>query len=251
MFANFRKSSRSSSGAEGGVPRGREGVRRKLRLTLFSAVFAALLLVLAWFFLTGSWFLTSVVLPFLGSRAGVEIAADRVELSLFRSRVAFEKLRIGPESRPLFSADRGEGAFSRSTLFGGPLKFSDVTLIGAALTLYYHSGDGTWSAFPAAPEEGKTDGGASGPFRIDLTRLTVRNSRFRMIFGDPEAGSAFELSGLDFTSGRFANGKPFAIDGTAKLRLSSSRANHIDAGKAKFSCSSVLGNNLAPESFRG
>lgn len=251
MFANFRKSFRSSLGAEGGVPRGRGGVRRKLRLTLFSAVFAALLLVLAWFFLTGSWFLTSVVLPFLGSRAGVEIAADRVDLSLFRSRVAFEKLRIGPESRPLFSADRGEGAFARSALFGGPLKFSDVTLIGAALTLYYHSGDKTWSVFPAAPEGGKTDGAAAGPFRIDLTRVTVRDSRFRMIFGDPEAGSAFELSGLDFTSGRFANGAPFAIDGTAKLRLSSSRANHIDAGKAKFSCSSVLGSNLTPESFRG
>lgn len=249
MFANFRKSSRSSSGVEGGVPRGRGGVRRKLRLTLFSAVIAALLLVLAWFFLTGSWFLTSVVLPFLGSRAGVEIAADRVDLSLFRSRVAFEKLRIGPESRPLFTADRGEGAFPRSALFGGPLKISDVTLIGAALTLYYHSGDGTWSVFPAAPEQ--KAGGGGGPFRIDLTRVTVRDSRFRMIFGNPEAGSAFELSGLDFTSGRFANGEPFAIDGTAKLRLASSRANHIDAGKVKFTCSAALGNNLTPEEFRG
>jgi len=255
MFANSRKSSRSSSGAEGGAPRGRSSMRRKLRFTLFSAVLAALLLVFAWFFLTGSWFLTSVALPFLGSRAGVPIVADRVDLSLFHSRIVFEKLRIGPASRPLFTADRGEGVFARSMLFGGPLKFSDVSLDGAALTLYYHHDDRNWSVFPAEPEpdtaKPEADDGEKEPFRIDLSAVTVRDSRFRMIFGDPEAGSAFELSGLNFTADRFANGEPFSINGAAKLRLASSRANHIDAGETKFSWSSKLRKNLAPEEFQG
>lgn len=253
MFANFKKSSRSNSGAEAVGPR-RKSVKRGVKLSLFTAGGVALLLVFGWFFLTGSFFLTSVALPFLGKRVGVEIAADRAELSLFRSRIVFEKLRIGPKAQPLFSADRGEGVFTRSMLFGGPLKFSDVSLEGAALTLYYHPDDRTWSVFPAAPEpqpKAEADGGGEQPFRIDLTNVTVRDSRFRMIFGTPEAGGAFELSGLNFTSGRFANGEPFSIDGAAKLRLASSRANHIDAGETKFAWTSVLGTNLAPETFQG
>lgn len=69
----------------------------------------------------------------------------------------------------------------------------------------------------------------------------MRDSRLRLIFGDPEAGSAFELSGLDFTTDRFANGKPFRLEGNGRLRLASSRANHIDAGKAAFVFEAGLG----------
>ncbi len=214
---------------------------------------------LGWFFLTGSFFLTTVVLPFVGSRAGVEIAADRVELSLFQSRIAFRNFRIGPESRPIFFVERMEGAFQAETLKGVPV-FSDVSLHGAELTLYYHAGTGRWSALP--PEE-KSVGDeelaidlppkavARAPFRIDLSNVMVRDSRLRMIFGEADAGSAFELAELNFNAERFANGMPFSISGESQLRFASSRANHIDSGTANFMLDSELGSNLAPEKFQG
>ena len=230
-------------------------MKKLLKFTFFVLFPAALVLVLAFFFLTGSFFLTTVALPFLSSRAGVEITAERVELSVFRSRVRVEKLRVGAEKSPIFQAARAEGGFDWAMLAGGAPKLEDVTLDGAALTLY-HTGNGSWNVFPPAAAEMPPDKSATPskkprkPFRIDLSRVTVRDSRLRLIFGDPEAGSAFELSGLDFTADRFANGKPFRLEGNGRLRLASSRANHIDAGKAAFVFEAGLGEDLVPGSFR-
>ena len=53
-------------------------MKKLLKFTFFVLFPAALVLVLAFFFLTGSFFLTTVALPFLSSRAGVEIAAEPV-----------------------------------------------------------------------------------------------------------------------------------------------------------------------------
>ena len=86
-------------------------MKKLLKFTFFVLFPAALVLVLAFFFLTGSFFLTTVALPFLSSRAGVEITAERVELSVFRSRVRMEKLRVGAEKSPIFQAARAEGGF--------------------------------------------------------------------------------------------------------------------------------------------
>ena len=172
-------------------------MKKLLKFTFFVLFPAALVLVLAFFFLTGSFFLTTVALPFLSSRAGVEITAERVELSVFRSRVRVEKLRVGAEKSPIFQAARAEGGFDWAMLAGGAPKLEDVTLDGAALTLY-HTGNGSWNVFPPAAAEMPPDKSATPskkprkPFRIDLSRVTVRDSRLRLIFGDPEAGSAFE-----------------------------------------------------------
>ena len=93
-------------------------MKKLLKFTFFVLFPAALVLVLAFFFLTGSFFLTTVALPFLSSRAGVEITAERVELSVFRSRVRMEKLRVGAEKSPIFQAARAEGGFDWAMLAG-------------------------------------------------------------------------------------------------------------------------------------
>ncbi|MBS1369059.1 MAG: hypothetical protein HPZ91_03785 [Lentisphaeria bacterium] len=227
-------------------------MKKRYKITLLTLLVAALIAVLAFFFLTGSFFLTSAVLPFLSSRAGVEISAERVEWSLFRSRLSVDKLRVGPEEQPYFRAGKAEAHYALSTLAGGALKLSGVRMEQSELTLY-HTGDGRWSIFHGSPPVSSPGGHASGPskpFAIDLKDVVFRDSRLRLIFGDPEAGSALELTGLRLTADRFANGRPLRLEAEGDLRLASSRANHIDAGRFRLGFDSKLGAGLAPETFK-
>lgn len=232
-------------------------MKKLLSFSLFVLLPAALALIFAYCFLTSSFFLTAEVLPFLSGRTGIEIAAEQVELSVFRSRIRVKNLRIGAKENPIVQAAWAEGAFHWDSLLKGAPKLEDVTLDGAELTLY-HTVSGNWSAIshagdtesplpetPAnAPEETRK------PFQIDLRCLTVRNATLRLVFGKPGAESSFALAGLDFTADRLANGEMLHLEGSGSPRLSSRQASHINKGKAAFAFEAKLGETLMPESFR-
>ncbi|WP_294504710.1 hypothetical protein [uncultured Victivallis sp.] len=224
-------------------------MRRRYRRTLWTLLAAALLGIFAFFFLTGSFFLTSVVLPMLSSRWGVEVVADRVELSLFRPRIVLENLRVGPEERPYFRTRRGEARYAFSMLAGKGIKLSEVRMEESELTLY-HLGGRRWSVKnPAVTGTKQRRKKRKKPFLIDLEDVVFRNSDLRLIFGDPDAGGALELTGLELTADRFANGRRMRLKGKGGMRFSSSRANHIDAGSFTLDFETGLGTNLVPETF--
>lgn len=100
------------------------------------------------FFLCGSFFLTRVVLPAVSARAGIDIAAERLKWSVFSSRLAAEKLRIGPADAPCFTAGRAEFTFALRELLAGRLKFSDIYVERGDFALF-RVADG-WSCFRPA-----------------------------------------------------------------------------------------------------
>ena len=127
-------------------------MKKPLKFTLLGMIPAILLIVFAVFFIRGSYFLTRVVLPLASSRTGVEISAQRAEWSWLESRVTVEKLRIGSEADPIFSAGRGTFRYHWRELWDGVLKFSDIRVWRGDFTLYRQE-DGSWSCFrdSAAP----------------------------------------------------------------------------------------------------
>ncbi len=219
--------------------------RRVWRLLLTLPVLLVALL-LAFYFLTGSYFLTEFALPFAGRRLGVELAAERVEWDFFRNSFRVKELRIGPRELPHFTASSAEGVYQLRTLTEKMPAFTRVNLDGAELTLY-HIGGGRWDVTPERPAR-KHEAKRSGKhFRIDLGEVAIQNSRLRLIFGDPDAGSAAELSDLSLKTPRFANDERFQLNGEGKIRLSSSRANHIETGRFKRASDAVLSPALLPE----
>ncbi|WP_294477668.1 hypothetical protein [uncultured Victivallis sp.] len=216
---------------------------------LLTLLVAALCVFFAYFFLTGSFFLTSVVLPLLSSRWGVEVVADRIELSIFRPRIMVENLRVGPEGSPYFRTKRGEARYAFSMLAGKGIRLSEVRMSGSELTLY-HLGGRRWSVkSPAAVAAQKPRKKRRNPFRIDLEDVVFRDSCLRLIFGDPEAGGALELTGLELRADRFANSRRMRLTALGALRFASSRANHVDAGRFTLRFDTGLAANLVPETF--
>ena len=156
------------------------------------------------FFLCGSFFLTRVVLPAVSARAGIDIAAERLKWSVFSSRLAAEKLRIGPADAPCFTAGRAEFTFALRELLAGRLKFSDIYVERGDFALF-RVADG-WSCFrPASsgklpsrtaeersaavePEattlsEPRRQAEKKGGVRLDLARIRLENSRLTLVYG--------------------------------------------------------------------
>ncbi|MDR0931742.1 MAG: hypothetical protein LBM70_01810 [Victivallales bacterium] len=220
-------------------------------ITLLTVGLGAILL---FFFLTGSFFLTTVVLPFASRQAGVDIAAERVEWSLFRSRLRLNNLCIGSAERPDFVAESAETRYSLWALTGGVLKLSDAKITRAKLVLY-HDYDNNRIVVRernvtalAAPKGRKTTFLKS--LMLDLNRIAFADSSFKLIFGDPDAGSAIELFGIDLFADRFADNQPLRLKAAGNLRLASSRANHIDTGKFQIELDGTPGKSLIPKTFK-
>ena len=224
-------------------------MKKRVRKTLLTLLIAALFGVFAFFFLTGSFFLTTVVLPALSSRWGVDVVAERVELSIFRPRIVVENLRVGPEDHPYFRTKKGEARYAFSLLAGKGIKLSEIRLLEPELTLYRLDG-GKWSVRnPATEGVRKPRKKRKKPFLIDLEDIVFHNSSLRLIYGDPEAGGALELTGFDLTADRFANSRRMRMAASGAMRFSSSRANHVDSGRFELRFDTGLGANLAPETF--
>ena len=194
-------------------------MKKPLKFTLLGMIPAILLIVFAVFFIRGSYFLTRVVLPLASSRTGVEISAQRAEWSWLESRVTVEKLRIGSEADPIFSAGRGTFRYHWRELWDGVLKFSDIRVWRGDFTLYRQE-DGSWSCFrdSAAPlSRGETaaerrsaggkdaaKGGKTPEF--DLSGIRLEDSRFTLVYGAKDAGGALEVVNLSGKSKQFRNG---------------------------------------------
>ena len=237
-------------------------MKKPLKFTLLGMIPAILLIVFAVFFIRGSYFLTRVVLPLASSRTGVEISAQRAEWSWLESRVTVEKLRIGSEADPIFSAGRGTFRYHWRELWDGVLKFSDIRVWRGDFTLYRQE-DGSWSCFrdSAAPlsrgetaAERKSAGGKDAAQggktpEFDLSGIRLEDSRFTLVYGAKDAGGALEVVNLSGKSKQFRNGSSFDAELSGGLRFSSSRANHIDSGRIDLKLNSRLNEALLPRSL--
>ena len=247
-------------------------MRRPVKYTLLGAIPVVLAGIFTGFFLCGSFFLTRVVLPAVSARAGIDIAAERLKWSVFSSRLAAEKLRIGPADAPCFTAGRAEFTFALRELLAGRLKFSDIYVERGDFALF-RVADG-WSCFrPASsgklpsrtakersaavePEattlsEPRRQAEKKGGVRLDLARIRLENSRLTLVYGSGGAGGAFELSELSGRSPAFRNGAPFSVELSGRVKLATSRASHVDDGRMKLSFVTPLNESLQPGAVSG
>ena len=223
-------------------------MRKPVKYTLLGMIPVVLLGIFTGFFLCGSFFLTRVVLPVLSGRAGIEIAAERMEWSPFLSRLKAEKLRIGPVRSPCFQAEHAEFTYALQELLRGNWTFSDLFVERGDFTLFRVAGG--WSCFRPAPasaaeeRSGEKKGGAPAekrsPPRFDLSRIRVADSRLTLVYGESGSGGAFELSGLSGSSPAFRNGEPFAAELSGRVKLATSRASHVDDGRVTLSFEAML-----------
>ena len=231
-------------------------MRRRLKYTLFGMIPVVLLVFFAGFFITGSFFLTRVLLPLISQRCGVEIAAAEMTWNPFTSTLRAKHFRVGPAVQPIFFAGTAAVRYDRKMFWQGGFRFSDIELERAGFSLYRRP-DGRWSCIRPEPEQTKLEENVRNGARkrsdrkkrtpqFDLRRIRVRDSRFSLVYGDPAAGGAFELTRFSGECSRFANGTTTQIALAGDIRLSSSRANHIDSGRVKLDLDARLNEELLP-----
>ncbi len=241
-------------------------MKRPLKYLLWTLVPAALL-VGAVFFVTGSFFLSRVVLPAIGRKGGLEISAAAVRWNPFNASLELKELKISSNGRPVFAAGRVRGRYFLPELRAGVIKLSDVKLEEADLTLYQTVG-GAWSgskepeaktrpegppetapakAAPGGAAENMPEGASSPGLRFDLRNVEVADSRVQLVFRGYGGASVLGLDRVAGSLDVFRNGAPLQLSLTGNFQLVSSRENNIDRGKFGLRASAGLGPRLLPE----
>jgi len=215
-------------------------MKKPLKYILWGMLPTAALAVFAFFFVTGSFFITRAVLPLCSRQWGIDVAASQVNWSIWGSQIEFRDLMIGPAQDPYFKAASGKFQYDMAALLKGKVKFSHIFVHQGVYVIHMEQPDN-----PAAGAD--TD---NSPVSIDLADGKAVDSSVIITFGTGQSPSAIEFTKLDLEFDRFANDQ--RLNGTARseLRFASSRNNHVDSGQLEFKISTKLNQNLLPETMK-
>ncbi|MGE3309573.1 MAG: AsmA family protein [Limisphaerales bacterium] len=156
------------------------------KLIVFLGVVAALVVV-AFFVVTSSGFLKSVVLPRVGAALNAKVEADRIAVSPFSS-VEVQNLRITPNgAETLATVDLARVRYKLFSILGGRMEIPEVLVRNPVISLVSKA-DGSSNLDPilnrlnqggSAPAPAPSSPPASGkPLQVDLGSLVVENAAF-------------------------------------------------------------------------
>ncbi len=172
------------------------------------------LLVVAFFVLTSSGFLKSMVLPKVGAALNAKVDAESVSLSPFSS-VEIRKLTVVPNgAEPLASVELARVRYSLFAILGGRIEVEEILVGSPSLTLVQKA-DGTSNLDPIMKKLGEgasapapAKGSAPGkPVQLDLRSFKIENASlsYRASAKDGSGMSA-DVTGLNLTARDLKNG---------------------------------------------
>jgi hypothetical protein len=233
--------------------------KKLLKILLISLASLVLLIVVLFFVVTSSGFITGVVLPAVGSSIDMQIKAEEVDLSLFKSHLTVKKLRIGSGEKALAEAEKLDLSFSLGSLLGGKMVFRDVLLDKAVITIAKDAG-GKWTyESPAAKNDKKSAASkaASGQKKssstkmqkvfVDLKNIRITNSSFVLATGEVgKAASVMEFKDLNITLPQFKNNESATLDFKSRVSVKSDSGITVERGEWNFTLTAAFDEYLLP-----
>ncbi len=232
--------------------------KRLFKFVLLSLATTFLFLVLAYHFITCSWFLTNIVLSQVGNATKMVMSAEKIHLSLWRGQLEIHNLSVGDVESPWLKAQTLTGKFDLDELFGGNIKLSDVLLDGAQVDLQKNA-NGNWN-LTSAEKKGtqsrdkskrknnqKKKKSSTSPVRLELTNIKVTNSSFKLTTRTRSQSTALELSQLHLELPSFSPGVEGQLTIRSNLNIRSGSEIDVTDGVWHAHLDFLLNDRLIPE----
>lgn len=223
------------------------------------------LLVVVYFVVSSSAFFKGVILPRVGKALNAEITADSASLSPF-SQVTFEKLKVQPvgadmpanQAEPLLTADQVKVRYSLLSILRGNYVVKEVSLVSPVIQVVTGP-NGRSNLDPLLDKEGPDRRTSSDkPLHLAVQNVSIKDGVLRSVAqGEDGAVTSTELSGLNLSVDRVANGQPgkASVDGLVRLahRPPAGRpgTNDLAEGRLSGNFDFKLNNDLLPETLTG
>ncbi len=233
------------------------------KILVFLGILAALVVV-AFFVVTSSGFLKSVVLPRVGAALNAKVDAESIVLRPFSS-VEIRKLTVTPNgAETLATVELARVRYNLSAILGGRMEFDEI-FVGTPAVSVVQKPDGTSNLDPILKKlaEGSitqpsgTPPASGDPIQLDLRALTVENGSFsyRATAADGAktsadvSGLAVQVTGLkNGGKGQITVGSVFALSQVASV--TGTLENRLQ-GTQKGTFDLELRPDLAPASLSG
>ena len=229
----------------------------KKKILKFTAWFlgsALVIVIAAYFFLTSSFFLTGILLPYVSRAAGCEIRAREINLSLLGSKIEVAQLRIGPEKKLFASAETVKAAFSISSIMNGNIKLEDIVVDNVAVNLNKNAAGELELPFAknsgraepkAEPEEKKTAKTPASKIKLDISNAKISNVNFTLTEEKSQGvPTKLSLSGFNIDIPLLKTGASSKIKVNGNISISSGNNLSVTSGVVENNVDVVLNENF-------
>ncbi len=236
----------------------KETPKAGLGVKLFRAGLVVLLLLLiAYFVASSSWFLKSVVLPRVGAALNSTVTVADIELHPF-SDLTLEQLKLTPNgAETLLEAKRVHVGYSLLAILRGNLLVEDVTVDSPILTLVENArGLSNLPVLPGSSAPAKPASAPGAPPQLNLKSLALKNATIRhtrtALNGDRVVT---ELANVNVSVSNVKNGGDGKLTFSAALALDKSTAFPASAANLQSLLTGDFAfnllDNLKPSSIKG
>jgi len=231
--------------------------RRWLKILGIVCGSVALLLVAAYFVVTSAWFLKLVILPKASAALNATITVGDASISPFSS-ITLSKLRVQTTgAEPLLRAEEVHCRYSLWAILRGDIRVAEATLDAPVIELVENA-DGTSNLDPLLKPgggEAKAGAGSSGPLRLELEQIAVKNGKLRYVKVLPNGGKQVaEVGGLNLTVDTVANEREGKVHVGTDLRFDQGLGgptNGVVRGRLDGDLDIMLDAKLSPASVKG
>ncbi len=235
---------------------------RWLRLFATLAVMLLAAIVVAYFIVTSSAFLQSVVLPRVGDALDANITASGISLNPFKQIVLRDFKVQAKGQAPVFTASEVNVRYHLWAILGGNIHVDEIALNSPTVELVGNPDgsnnlDPLLKALQGKPTKAATPKPATSTKapQIDLGRLTLRNASLVEIknYGGGRS-NVLALTNLDLTLSNVKNGQSAALQLAAALRVDENPpggTNGFLAAAIKGNFNFALTPDLKPASASG
>jgi AsmA-like C-terminal region len=238
-----------------------KGKKKFLKIFIITLSSLILLSLIAFWVMTSSVFITGVVLPMVSKSIDLQIDAEHVDLSIFKSRLKVKNLLIWSGKTPLVKAEKLDGGFSLFDLLGGRFVFRDVLLDKAVITIAKDS-DGRWNyespqqvlsnivlekTISSAPPVKTSENEKPEKVFLDLKNIQITNSSFVLVPGDiNKASDRMEFKDLNINIPQLKNNAPGTLTLKSRVSIKSNSGITVEQGKLNTTLTAAFDDYLHP-----
>ncbi|HYV29341.1 MAG TPA: hypothetical protein VFA77_17545, partial [Candidatus Eisenbacteria bacterium] len=220
-----------------------------------------LLVLIAYFVVTSSAFVTGVVLPRVSRSLNARITVSHASVVRAFSQVVLSDVKIyTTESEPLFAAQDLRVRYHLWDLVHRKINVRQLLLVSPSVQVVCNA-DGTSNLDPLfqaitkpTTERGSRPGQSASPFQLDLKNLVLANAKVRMVktFKD-RSREVTELANARITLTQLANAQPGSINVASDLKFDrqAGTTNDLLQGRLTASYDFSLSQDLRPQSLNG
>jgi hypothetical protein len=224
---------------------------------LISIAVLCVLLIAAWFVLTSSAFLKSVILPKVGKSLNAKITVGDASISPF-SRVELNQLRVETTgTEPLLTAQQVVLRYSLMDIIGGNIHVEEASIISPVVQIIQEP-DGSSNLDPIlkSSESSKSEEKpkSSEPMHLNIKNVALKNGVVRQLTKKKGGGSKLiELQNLNVTLDQLGNGLSgkLGLGANFAMEEKSGATNNSLKGDLNGTYDIALNQQLLPASLKG